>query len=50
MNCELLRAALAAHDDYMTATGYSGPDDDALHPRAAANWRNVRAALKGHQP
>jgi hypothetical protein len=40
-----LLAALEAHDAYMLATGFNGPDESSLHPRAAANWRNVRAAI-----
>lgn len=39
------REALEAHDRYMRDTGFSGPEDAALHPRAAENWRRVRAAL-----
>lgn len=34
-----------AHDAYMLDAGYSGPDDTALHPKAAANWRACRAAI-----
>lgn len=40
-----LVAALKAHDDYMLGAGYSGHGDTALHPKAADNWRNVRAAI-----
>lgn len=34
-----------AHDAYLLASGYSGPDSDALHPDAAANWRACRAFI-----
>jgi len=47
---ELLEA-LKAQDEYMIATGYSGPEDSALHPRAAENWRRIRASIskaEGH--
>jgi hypothetical protein len=40
-----LLAFAKAHDAYMLDAGYSGPDSDALHPKAAANWRACRAAL-----
>lgn len=40
-----LLAACAAHDRYLLSWGYSGPDDVALHPSAAENWRRVRAAI-----
>lgn len=39
-----LLAALQAHDAYMKLW-FSGPDSDALHPAAAANWRTIRAAI-----
>jgi hypothetical protein len=38
------------HDAYMLASGYSGPDDPALHPGAAENWRKCRAALARANP
>jgi hypothetical protein len=38
-------AALEAHDAYMRDIGHSDPDCEALHPKAAANWRRVRAAI-----
>lgn len=38
-------ATLKAHDAYMLDAGFSGPDDEALHPKAAENWRWVRAAI-----
>lgn len=42
----VMRDALAAHDAYMLDAGYCcGPESDALHPKAAANWRRIRAAL-----
>lgn len=37
--------ALKAHDAYMLDAGFSGPDDPALHPKAAANWHHCRAAI-----
>lgn len=37
--------ALKAHDAYMLDAGYSGPDDSALHHKAAFNWTRVRAAI-----
>jgi hypothetical protein len=37
--------ALKQHDAYMLDAGYSGPESDALHPKAAENWRRVRAAI-----
>jgi hypothetical protein len=40
-----LLAFAVAHDAYMLDAGYSGPDDTALHPKAAANWRVCRATL-----
>ena len=40
-----LRAFASAHDAYMLDAGYSGPDDKALHPKAADNWRQCRSAL-----
>ena len=40
-----LYAALKAHDEYMADAGYSGPDDKALHPKAAENWRRIRAVM-----
>lgn len=40
-----LSEALKAHDEYMLESGYAGPHDSALHPKAAANWYNVRTAL-----
>jgi hypothetical protein len=43
---ERLREALKAHDKYM-ADQFSGPDSDAIHPKAAANWKSARAALSG---
>lgn len=39
-----LTAALRLHDDYMSEQ-FSGPESDALHPKAAANWRNIRDVL-----
>jgi len=39
-----LTAALRLHDDYMSEQ-FSGPESDALHPKAAANWRNIRKVL-----
>lgn len=39
-----LTAALRLHDDYMSEQ-FSGPDSDALHPKAAANWRYIREVL-----
>lgn len=50
-NARLFRAApdmlkaLKQHDAYMLDAGYSGPESDALHPKAAENWRRVRAAI-----
>lgn len=44
VNKEMLEG-LKSHDDYMTAQGFSGPDSKALHPKAAKNWVNVRAAI-----
>lgn len=40
-----LLAFAEAHDAYMLDAGYSGPEDSALHPKAAANWRACRSAL-----
>jgi hypothetical protein len=40
-----LLKALKQHDAYMLDAGYSGPESDALHPKAAENWRRVRAAI-----
>lgn len=40
-----LRAALYDHERYMLDSGYAGPNDPALHPNAAENWRRIRAAL-----
>lgn len=46
VNChEEMLAALKAHDAYMFDAGYSGSDSDALHPKAAQNWRAIRAAI-----
>jgi hypothetical protein len=42
----VLAKALEAHDRYMLDAGYQSPDSDALHPKAAENWRNVRVALQ----
>jgi hypothetical protein len=42
---DALVQACMAHELYMLESGYSDPADIALHPRAAANWRLVRAAL-----
>jgi hypothetical protein len=42
---EALVKALEAHDAYMLDAGYKDPTDSALHPKAAANWANIRAAL-----
>ena len=39
-----LRQALESYDGYMAAR-FSGPDSDALHPRAAAMWNAARDAL-----
>jgi len=39
------REALEAHDRYMIDAGYEGPDSSSLHPKAAENWRRVRAVL-----
>ena len=52
-NVEFIRAdlveplveALRAHDAYMAENFSDGPDSKALHPKAAANWKRVRAAL-----
>lgn len=50
-NARLIAAApemlgvLMAHDAYMLDAGYEGPEDTALHPKAAENWRNVRAII-----
>lgn len=41
---ELLEA-LIAHDTYMLEQGYCGPEDSALHRRAAENWSRIRAAI-----
>lgn len=48
MRAALLKAhtALIAHEAYMTASGYEGPDSSALHPSAAKNWRRVREAIR----
>lgn len=35
-----------AHDAYMLGAGYESPDSEALHPKAAANWKACRAAIK----
>jgi len=37
--------ACKAHDRYMLAMGYADPEDPALHPNAAENWRRARAAI-----
>lgn len=42
---EPLVEALRAHDAYMAENFSDGPDSKALHPKAAANWKRVRAAL-----
>jgi hypothetical protein len=45
---DTIKALLAfaeAHDAYMLGAGYEGPEDTALHPNAAANWRTCRAAI-----
>ena len=36
--------ALRAHDAYMSEQ-FSGPDEKGVHPKAAENWRRVRAAI-----
>lgn len=42
---ELGHAALRSQDAFM-AEQFDGPHAHSLHPKAAANWRRVRAALE----
>lgn len=46
---EPLVEALRAHDVYMAENFNDGPDSKALHPKAAANWKRVRAALQAYE-
>ena len=46
---EPLVEALRAHDAYMAENFNDGPDSKALHPKAAANWKRVRAALQAYE-
>lgn len=42
---EEMYAALKAHDAYMLAAGYEGPESSSLHPEAAENWFRIRRII-----